>query len=42
MNDFDKKILEARMKQSNRKWLMKEIIIGIIGGFIVYFLITSK
>lgn len=42
MNNFDKKILEERVKQSNRKWLTKEIIIGIIGGFILYFLLTSK
>lgn len=42
MNDFHKKILEQRVKQSNTKWLTKEIIIGIIGAFVVYFLITSK
>lgn len=42
MNDFDKKIMEARVKQSNRKWLAKEIIIGIVAAFIVYVLIASK
>ena len=42
MNDFHKKILEERVKQSNRKWLAKEIMIGIIGAIVVWFLITSK
>lgn len=42
MNDFDKKVVEARVKQSNRKWLTKEIIIGIIAAFVVYVLISSK
>ena len=42
MKDFDKKIMEARIRQSNIKWLTKEIIIGIVAAFVVFVLIVSR
>jgi hypothetical protein len=41
-NDFHNKVIEARIKQSNWRWIRKELIITIIGAFIVYYLLTSK
>lgn len=35
MNDFHKKIVEARVKQKNIKWLGKEIALGLFIGLIV-------
>lgn len=35
-NAFHKKVLEARIKQSNRKWIVKEIWITVLGGIALY------
>lgn len=41
-SEFHNKVIEARIKQSNRKWLVKEITLGIIGVIVAWLIITSK
>lgn len=42
LDDFQKRIYAARIKQENTRWLIKQIILGFIGAIVVWFLITSK
>lgn len=42
MKDFDKWVMEQRIRQSNIRWLVKEIILGIVVGFFLYMLISSQ
>ena len=42
LDDFQKRIFAARIKQQNLSWLIKQIILGFIAVLFLCFLLTSK
>lgn len=41
MSSFHKKILEMRIRQSNRKWIVKEVFIAVF-VFLIFILFTCR
>ena len=41
LNGFHKKVIEARIRQDNRKWIAKEIWITVFGGIALYLFLKA-